>query len=65
MKHVYEGELTLEDVHYEGVFISVDGVSFGAELLRIFDHAKDDDKFLTTYKCGPVRITVEQLEEKT
>jgi hypothetical protein len=64
MKHVYEGELSLELVEWEGLYISIGGTDLESELTRIFDDKViEEDRLTTLYKCGRVRITIEQLDE--
>lgn len=58
MKHVYEGEL--KNAAYEGLYTSDDGLKKAVEAATgvTYQWGKDID-------FGRVRITVEQLEEKT
>ena len=62
-KYVYEGELLIEVVEYGWTNIFIDGVDLQEELIRIFSD-KSDDGFPTRYKCGPVRLVLEQKDDQ-
>ena len=63
MKHVYEGELRLLYLEEDGAEATVDGRCLACMLMDLFE-AKEEKAFcFSRYACGPVRITVEQLDD--
>ena len=61
MKRVYEGELRLYKVKWEGLYICIGDADLEKELLSMFSDCVDvRDGMSSTYRCDSVRITIER-----